>query len=273
MWRETIADMRVDVLHAAYTKVPSTWGDHDFVPEFNRFYFIAEGRGFVRINGVDYEPAPGQLFWLPQGVRQSYGTLRGEPRFGKHWCHFRATVMDEPLFRILDVPVFADIPEPERGPLGASFERMAKMAAMSGLDAALRVRAELLSVLAAFLAHCGREPALRSARAGAVGKLNRVLQHIDAHLDQTITVEELASIAHLHPKYFIRTFKRAVGVPPIQYVNRRRMERARTLLAATELNVSEVADRFDMEVSYFSRLFKETTGFTPSQYREMTKQG
>jgi len=268
-WRAAVSDMKLDVLHAAYTKVPDHWGLPEEVPEINRFYFIHEGRGWAVIDGVPYDPQPGELYWMPQGVIQSFGTLKGEPTYGKHWCHFRATVMNEPLFRMLDVPVFAKIPEEERPALAASFERMAKLFREESLTAALQVRSEMLHIIAVFLAHCGRTPAVRAQRNSAMEKMNRVLTHIEARLYESISVEELASLVHLHPNYFIRTFKRATGYSPIQYINRQRMERAKSLLATTEMNVTEVADQFGMESSYFSRLFKEMTGFSPSQFRDM----
>jgi len=269
-WRAAVSDMRLDVLHATYTKVQESWGVEDEVSDVNRFYFICEGRGRVEVDGVSYDPQPGDLYWLPQGVRLSLGTLEGEPTYGKHWCHFRATVMNEPLFRMLGVPVFARIPEAERPALAASFERLAETLREEGLAAALRVRAEMLNIISVFLEHCGMAPAVRAKRDSALEKMNRVLSHIDAHLYEPVSVEELASLVHLHPNYFIRTFKRATGYSPIQYVNRQRMERAKSLLATTEMNVSEIAGRFGMELSYFSRLFKETTGFSPSQFRDMT---
>ncbi|WP_309123383.1 AraC family transcriptional regulator [Paenibacillus sp.] len=265
-WHEAIANMRVDVSVAAYTKVSPSWRDTDYTPDFNKLYFILEGTGYLKIGDAEYEPAPGQLFWMPQGVRQSYGTAEGEP-FGKHWCHFTAYVGDEPLPRVLDVPDFVDVPEAERPRLAASFERLAYWRGRTELSAAMRVRSELLSILAAYL-ELGGGMKVRTARSGAMAKMDLVLRFIDEHLTEPLSVEELAALAHYHPNYFIRSFKRTTGFSPIQYINRQRVERAKRLFATTELNVSEVADRFGMEISYFSRLFKETTGFTPSQYRE-----
>ncbi|HZG54867.1 AraC family transcriptional regulator [Paenibacillus sp.] len=262
-----IANMRVDVLHAAYTKVPPTWAEHDYVPEFNKLYFIMEGTGYLKIGGVEYDPKPGELYWMPEGVRQSYAT-KGEDTFGKHWCHFAATVGDEPLYRVLDAPVRVRIVEAERGKLADAFERLSFWRTQGELGAALRARAELLTILATFLEH-GEGAKVRMASSGSMERMNRVLQHVEAHLHEPLTVEELAALAHYHPNYFIRQFKRTTGYSPIRYINGRRIERAKSLFATTALNVSEVADRFGMEVSYFSRLFKETTGFTPSQYREM----
>jgi AraC family transcriptional regulator of arabinose operon len=265
-WNQTIANMRVDVSIAAYTKVPVTWKDYDYTPDFNKLYFIMEGSGDVTIGGVEYAPRPGQLVLLPHGVQQSYATV-GEDTFGKYWCHFTAFVGDDPLFRVIDTPMCVDIPEGERDALAEAFERLAYWHHREGLTSAVRVRAELLDILSSYLEHCAFVK-VRTANTESMEKMNRVLQHIEEHLSEQLSVEGLAELAHFHPNYFIRLFKRTTGLTPIQYVNRQRMERAKRLFATPNLNVSAVADRFGMEVSYFSRMFKEHTGFTPSQYRE-----
>jgi AraC-like DNA-binding protein len=266
-WHEAVANMRVDVSIAAYTKVSPSWRDLDYTPDFNKLYFIMEGTGSLKIGEETYAPRAGQLFWMPQGVRQSYAAPEEGDPFGKHWCHFTAYVGDEPLYGVLDVPSFVDVPEADRPMLAEAFERLAYWRGRGELSASLRVRSALLDILAAYMECCGGAK-VRTARSGAMAKMDLVLRYIDERLAEPITVEELAALAHYHPNYFIRSFKRTTGYSPIQYINRQRIERAKRLFATTPLNVSEVAGRFGMEISYFSRLFKETTGLTPSQYRE-----
>ncbi|MCI3922580.1 AraC family transcriptional regulator [Paenibacillus sp. TRM 82003] len=269
-WNQTIADMRLDVTMAAYTKVPVTWREIDYTPDFNKLYYICEGEGLLRIEDREYRPRPGQLFLLPHGVRQSYATVDAPAAtFGKYWCHFRAYVMEEPLFRVVDTPTFVEIPEGEpRERLAATFRELAECHKREGVAAAVRVRSAMLDIVATYFEY-GGFVRMRTGKTEAVGKMDRVLRYIDERLSEQLTVEELAETVHFHPNYFIRAFKKTTGLTPIQYVNRKRMEQARRLLATTELTVSAVADAFGMEVSYFSRMFKEQTGFSPSQYREL----
>jgi AraC family transcriptional regulator of arabinose operon len=266
-WNHAIADMRVDVSMAAYTKVPVTWKEFDYTPDFNKLYFIVEGSGSIRVGDAEYAPRPGQLVLMPHGVKQSYTTVDGKETFGKHWCHFTAFVGDDPLFRVVDVPLCVDVPEAERALLALAFERLAHWHKREELTGAVRVRGALLDILATYM-ESGSYVRVKTGHTEAMDKMNRVLRHIEEHLSEQLSVEELAELAHFHPNYFHRLFKRTTGQTPIQYVNRQRIERAKKLFAATELNVSAVADHFGLEVSYFSRMFKEYTGFTPSQYRE-----
>jgi len=98
-------------------------------------------------------------------------------------------------------------------------------------------------------------------------KMDTVLTYIEKNLDGNISVETLAQIANFHPNYFISVFKEFTGSSPIQYINRRRIEKAKELLAVSELSVSNISESLGLELSYFSRMFKELTGLSPKAYR------
>ena len=55
-----------------------------------------------------------------------------------------------------------------------------------------------------------------------------VTEHIDAHLDETISLAALAQLARLSPYYFCRAFKQSFGVPPHRYHTSRRIEHAKS---------------------------------------------
>jgi len=99
-------------------------------------------------------------------------------------------------------------------------------------------------------------------------RLRRVLDHIEQHLEDEITVAGLAEQAHLSEFHFTRMFTAAVGIPPHRYVSRRRLENATALLAAGRLPLSEIAYRsgFSSQAS-FNRAFRRVAGMTPGEYR------
>jgi AraC family transcriptional regulator len=114
-----------------------------------------------------------------------------------------------------------------------------------------------------FVDRCvGRDYRLDNAR------LRRVLDHIEQHLEDEITVSGLAAQAHLSEFHFTRMFTAAIGIPPHRYVSRRRLENAMAFLAAGRLPLSEIAHRsgFSSQAS-FNRAFRRVTGMTPGEYR------
>src|SRR6478672_10476024 len=99
-WKKYIARAKIDVEYALYTKVPKTWNDEIPACPVNRLYFIIEGEGFVKIGDHTYYPKPGELYLLPAGSDQAYGTI-SDHTFGKYWCHFTAKIGDLDLFQII----------------------------------------------------------------------------------------------------------------------------------------------------------------------------
>jgi len=100
-------------------------------------------------------------------------------------------------------------------------------------------------------------------------RLRPVLEHIDAHFDEPLTVEALARAASLSPSRFAHRFREAMGVPPMAYVEALRMEEAKSLLLATNLPVKAVARRLGFDNPFhFSTRFRKCTGCSPTAFRE-----
>lgn len=72
-------------------------------------------------------------------------------------------------------------------------------------------------------------------------KQKQVLDLIEAHLDTNVSLEDLARIAGISKFYFCHLFKQIVGIPPHQYIIRRRIERAKKLLKYSQLTTVEIA--------------------------------
>lgn len=93
------------------------------------------------------------------------------------------------------------------------------------------------------------------------------LVYIDAHLDQRIGLEEMATLCGLSCSYFSRVFCRDVGEGFRDYLNRRRIEEAKKLLEEQDATVSQVSDRLGFtDISYFVKVFKKYEGITPKSY-------
>ena len=101
-------------------------------------------------------------------------------------------------------------------------------------------------------------------------RMKRVLRHIHEHISDEIDVKELADVASVTKTYFIRLFKQEFGLSPIQYINRKKVERAQLLLFTTDSSVKEVAYKLGFsDHSYFIRLFRKVAGITPQEYRRL----
>lgn len=104
---------------------------------------------------------------------------------------------------------------------------------------------------------------------GRGDSIERTLTYIREHLDQSLTLSQVAASVHMNPNYFSKLFKQETGKTYIEFVTEARMEWAAKLLRETPAKVSEVARRVGYEdMKHFNHLFKRHLGVTPSQFRQ-----
>lgn len=99
--------------------------------------------------------------------------------------------------------------------------------------------------------------------------IGQVTAYIEQRYAEELSLERLADMAHMSPSYFSRLFKKETGRNLSVYIQSLRIEKAKALLAATQLKSYEVAERVGIpDPVYFSRLFKKVTGVKPKDYRK-----
>lgn len=100
-------------------------------------------------------------------------------------------------------------------------------------------------------------------------KLERILAYIQTHLDQDISLTELADLAAMSAHYFACLFKQSVGLSPHQYLIDCRIKRAKQLLMRQELPIVEICQRVGYQSqSYFTKVFRKHVGITPKKFRD-----
>lgn len=101
----------------------------------------------------------------------------------------------------------------------------------------------------------------------ADGRLARVVDYVEAHLERPMTVEELAGVAGVSMFHFTRVFRAATGLTPHAHVQARRVERAKRLLAGP-MPLAEVAFAAGFaSQSHMGQVFRRATGLTPGAWR------
>lgn len=90
--------------------------------------------------------------------------------------------------------------------------------------------------------------------------------------DRMYSMRELAETTHVSRSYFSRIFKKEMGTPYTEFLQRIKCEWAQKLLTEEDLTVADVADRLGYtDVGYFIKVFKKQTGVTPHVYKNYHK--
>lgn len=100
-------------------------------------------------------------------------------------------------------------------------------------------------------------------------KLRQVIAYINEHLNQDLTLAELAAILQMSPHYFASLFKQSTGLAPYQYITNCRVEKAKLLLRERHLTIIEVCQEVGFQCqSHFTKVFRKHTTTTPKAYRD-----
>lgn len=115
------------------------------------------------------------------------------------------------------------------------------------------------------MAEQGR-PAGKSASGRALAQAAR--DYVEAHSTDKFSLQVMADALYVNGSYLLRVFKANTGHTLLWYHNHVRCERAMSLLAGTDLSISEVGEAVGFVSSaHFSHVFKKLTGRTPTEYR------
>ena len=226
------------------------------------FWLVLEGRGILRVNGMDYGLGEGVGFLLQPGDTAAGSKDPNSPLI-VFACHMQPV---RPLGRggrISAGILKFDIPD-----LG-HYRRLGEEAlhlVQIGDEARASCLAKLLvgeMILRAMLERSG----------GPAGNIPKVLHElalsIASNPGRNWSLKQMAQSCFLSTPQFTRTFRRAFGTSPMQFVITQRIRRAASLLRESQTSIQQIASDLGYSDHYFfHRQFKSITGVTPLAARQ-----
>ncbi|MCM1145120.1 MAG: AraC family transcriptional regulator [Blautia sp.] len=104
---------------------------------------------------------------------------------------------------------------------------------------------------------------------GLSSDLYHCMNFIQTHINEHITLDDVAEHIHRSPSYVTKKFQKELGVHASAYITRCKLEEAKSMLAFTDKSLSEISAYLCFSSqSYFQNLFKKQYGMTPMQYRK-----
>lgn len=98
----------------------------------------------------------------------------------------------------------------------------------------------------------------------------QVLQHIDEHYAEELSLKLLGAKYHLHPVYLGQLFQKETGETFAEYINKYRIERAKEQLRSSNQKVHEIARNVGYwEIGYFYKQFRKYVGISPTDFKVM----
>jgi AraC-like DNA-binding protein/quercetin dioxygenase-like cupin family protein len=99
-------------------------------------------------------------------------------------------------------------------------------------------------------------------------RLKPVLDYVEARIDDRLSIDEVCGLANMSYYYFVKFFKKVMGMSFTEYVNFRKIKRAERLLLTLDISVSEVGERIGMSnMAHFYKTFRRFSGCSPKEFQ------
>ena len=283
MMQIPIESFNLQMLNVGLAHHNGDWNWKNVNSPFTRIFYVTEGEAWVRLPNKTVHLCPGNLYIVPAYTLHSY-ECNGV--FVHYYLHVYEGVTSEMnlveqydfpsevqgshddellLQRMCEQHPQARLPEsnPQAYDNATQFSDYVERYRDMPLWQKMELRGAILMLFSRFL----RKAVLHMWTSD--DRMKRVQEHIHSHICHNIDVEELADVACVTKPYLIRLFKREFGTSPVQYINKKKVERAQLLLYTTDMPVKEVAYQLGFsDHSYFIRMFRKQTDITPQEYRE-----
>ena len=277
-----IESMNLMLLNVGRAQHNADWNWKDVSSPFIRIYYVLEGEATIHLAEHNVRLLPRHLYFIPAYTVHSYEC---HGLFVHYYLHVYEGFKNEMnLQEVYELPIEVEgsevaaqlfehlcnrLPEarlPHSDPNSYDTSAQTSDYVQRYRDMALWEKMELRGAMLMIMSHFIHQAKPRVWTQDE--RMKRVLEYVHSHISDSINIEQLADVACITKPYFIRLFKHEFGFPPVQYINRKKVERAQLLLFTTDKTVKEVAFILGFsDQNYFIRLFRKLTGITPQEYR------
>jgi len=240
-----------EFMNAIYRKHSSTWINKvKNRPAYGLVYFY---KGVLELKDSTsvYEILPDTVVWLPKGYAYQFCGI-GDENVEFIALTFLMEGKNLP-FRILQIPQ-------NNKEIAILFSDVMELVSAKETAYMLSIKSKMAWIIYMLLR-------IYTETSNNHASLHASIAHIHKHLADKMSVETLAKISGYTPSYYRRVFQRAFGMPPVQYINLKRVEKAKKMLLSGLYTKSEIARLCGFEnQQFFARVFKKYTGKTPSEF-------
>jgi AraC-like DNA-binding protein len=234
-----------------------------------RYYFIKDRTYFVRKGGL--------IFINTNELHKTTDT--GVPDHERIMVRFAENFIDGDRHPMIDllvdfekkIPCLIELPVRNQQQVEDLLQRMLREIEQqeAGFEAILQT---LLIQLLIYIYRYSRNLQTGSFRhlSPVHEKISEVVQYINGHFQEPITLGLLSREFYISPFYLSRVFKEVTGFTFIEYLNTLRIKEAQRLLRETGAKVIVISEQAGFgNIAHFGRIFKKLTGLSPLQYKKL----
>ena len=274
------------LLHIDYVKLNHNWNFNNVISPYYRLYYIDEGIGFISDSSIRLTLEPGYLYLIPSFT---ICNLNCDTYLSQYFIQFFEESPDgislftnnRSVMKIaateIDIILVKKLfhSNPGRGINRSNnpkvYEKEAYYKEYQSLNDEIKTHLKfenqgiLLQLISRFLSSNG----FKSDNSQSVpSKILDTMSYVQLHLDENLTVAELAKRVNQNQDYFSKQFQIHTGQRPLNYIHEKKIERAQYLIATTDKTFLEIAmDTGFSNLPHFTKVFKQIVSLTPGEYR------
>lgn len=233
---------------------------------------VYRGTGTYYVDGTSYPISEGSVIYCNQGKLHEV-VSETENEIGDYCIGITN------LHRCgLPVNCLTDVGELEIRQAGNLFPMLKAMCEqmfeLEGTNAEGKLAAQLLcSTFIVLTSQLESFPLIDASNTEDEQMVLRIRNYLNEHFMEEVSLDSVGDALGCSATYVSHVFKKAAGRTPIQYIIRRRIGHAQTLLISTEHPVTMIASIVGYDnTNYFSTLFSKVVGMSPKRYREFYKE-
>lgn len=228
-------------------------------------FYTVSGQGYLKYGGQEYRLTRGTAAIIQCREHQFYQTDSEEWEF--FYIHFSGASADK-YYQMLKEQgaAFLEISDPVR--FLDLLKELERWVGESGAISDIRI-ANCMENLFTELLVDRMNPWKDEALVVHRKAIQEIQQYIREHYQEPLTVDEMAERSSMSKYYFMRIFKKIVGMSPYEYLKCCRINESKRLLKETDYPVSQIADMTGYgNVNIYIQNFKQCVGTTPLKYRK-----
>lgn len=273
-------------MHVDYVKLNHNWNYNNVISPYYRFYYIDDGLGYISDSSSRLTLEPGYLYLIPSFT---ICNLNCDSYLSQYFIQFfeespdgislftnNRSVMKLAATEI-DIILVKKLLQsnPGRGINRSDnpkvYEKEAYYKEYRSLNDKMKTHLKfenqgiLLQLISRFLNSTGFKS---NNSQSAPSKILDTMSYVQLHLDENLTVTQLAKRVNQNQDYFSKQFLIHTGQRPLNYIHEKKIERAQYLIATTDKTFLEIAmDTGFSNLPHFSKVFKQIVSLTPGEYR------
>lgn len=227
--------------------------------------YCTEGDGTLIVEGQTYLIGEGMGFYIPAGVPHEYYP-NDEDDWSTSWLVVDGSAVEDTFRGIgFSGPRVVKIGNLAR--IDKTFHDMYYCLSRDTYFGGMLAAAQVYSFILEFYRY-----SLDNGRHGYYdmdAPLTRVLNYIDTHYADTLTLEILCKNSGISPQHLCRLFRKKLNIRPMEYIAKKRIQEAKALLVNTPKSVADISTLVGYHnCNYFCITFKKVEGISPTEYRK-----